>query len=63
MKKCKILSVFCKTMATKTKKFRLFDKNNKHYLFLTERFTRYFNILEHFLSNLRSEKIMRLKNC
>ena len=32
-------------------------KNNKNYLFLTKRFTRHFNILEHFLPNLRSEKI------
>ena len=38
-----------------------FIKNNKHYLFLTKRFTRHFNILEHFLSNLTSEKIAWVK--
>ena len=48
---------FTKLWLQKQRSLDFLIKNNKHYLFLTKRFTRYFNILEHFLSNLRSEKI------
>ena len=59
MRKCKILSVFfAKLWLRKQRSLDFLIKNNKHYVvFLSKRFTRHFNILEQFLSNLRSEKI------